>query len=652
MTKNLNLKSMRYLTDIKNILSELRKTTKRKPKIPIADKTSQKSNYDKKKDSDLLDIRVKELESENSILAKYNEKKDYFQDTGNLGKLLKSKDTKINELKKKVLELERSETEARLKNEELDKKHFETIKEMKEYSNELKKSFEDEIEKMKIEQNKKLVEILDTAANLDTVEEREEQSRKEAEKLRNEYGQLVRNAEKEFEEKISHVSQTYELKIEENVQNSERMKNKLQSKISSLEMEKESDRQRFDNEISNYKKWQDQQEIQNQKIQERLIFLESELKDKYVLEQRVKEYKEDHFQLKGKVLDLQNSIQVFVRVKPLLIPDVNNQAQKYILKGNSIVSTQQEKTTVFNFDKVYLPLTSQSEVFHDVSYLCHGFLQGYNICVFAYGQTGSGKTHTIMGNLETKGLIPRAIEYIYKYLDEMEYDSFQEQHVLATRNQDQISSQGSSTFSYKLELKILEIYNETVRDMIKNKEIKNNELENPGYEVIDRHDILRLIEKSSETRRTEATNCNKYSSRSHTVYTLKLVQQRKKPTGHHDEIISMLNFIDLAGSERVSISGVEGARLKETQNINKSLLNLRIVFHHLINKSDYIPYRDSKLTWILKSSLENKSKTVMLLNVSIEEKDCNETICSLRFGQVAGNVEVGKSVKGITKEIE
>ncbi|ELQ75954.1 Kinesin (KAR3 subfamily) [Trachipleistophora hominis] len=233
---------------------------------------------------------------------------------------------------------------------------------------------------------------------------------------------------------------------------------------------------------------------------------------------------------------------------------------------------------------------------------------------------GAGKTYTMLGDNKSLGLIPRAVNSIYDELDET---------------------------NFTLELRITEIYNEKMKDLISNDNVKGNELETTSVVIRSKDEIMSYINKSIKYRATESTDCNAFSSRSHSIYSLKLKVRTKGET-----IESMLNFIDLAGSERIKESHVEGKRLKETQNINKSLLSLKIVFNSIINKEKHVPYRDSKLTYLLKSSLENKSKVLMLLNVSLDDKDYNETLCSLRFGQVVNAVYVGRGAKQLVKEIE
>lgn len=361
----------------------------------------------------------------------------------------------------------------------------------------------------------------------------------------------------------------------------------------------------------------DEKKAMEQTIQE----LEIKVEEKKALQKMVSEFKHVENRYRSKILDLQNSIQVYVRLKPKKNAfDEINDCVKYTMSGNSLISECENRKNMFEFDRILLPDCGQENVYDEICSVVHGFLQGYNVCIFAYGQTGSGKTYTMLGDDNSLGLIPRTVNSVY---DELTGKDF------------------------TLKLRITEIYNEKVRYLISNDNLTSNRLETTSVLVHSKEEIMDYIERSTKYRVTEATDCNSSSSRSHSIYSLQL-----KVKGKGETIESTLNFVDLAGSERIKESHVEGRRLKETQNINKSLLNLKIVFNSIINKDKHVPYRDSKLTYFLKGSLENKSKVLMLLNISIDEKDYNETLCSLRFGQVVSTVCTGRGAKQLVKEIE
>nr|XP_018673165.1 kinesin-like protein KIFC3 [Ciona intestinalis] len=160
--------------------------------------------------------------------------------------------------------------------------------------------------------------------------------------------------------------------------------------------------------------------------------------------------------------------------------------------------------------------------------------------------------------------------------------------------------------------------------------------------VTDLNAVNRLFEFGRSNRATASTNMNEHSSRSHAVLMV-TVTGKNKTTGL--ETIGKLNLIDLAGSERVSKSGASGDRLKEAQNINRSLSALGDVIHSLRNKQSHVPFRNSKLTYLLQDSLSKDSKTLMVVQVSPVEKNVSETVCSLSFAQRVRLVELGQASK-------
>jgi len=263
-------------------------------------------------------------------------------------------------------------------------------------------------------------------------------------------------------------------------------------------------------------------------------------------------------------------------------------------------------------------------------------LDGYNVCLFAYGQTGSGKTHTMLGNYGTDGadlgLIPRSVELIFNHAEKLK----------------------ETDWHFELEASFVEIYNETIRDLLSDSpskdkvhEIKMDKggkstfITNVTTESVETPaKIHQLIQKSMKNRSTAATNCNEQSSRSHSVFRLK-IRGTNAESGAH--LSGILNLIDLAGSERLDKSGVQGARLLETQHINKSLSALGDVIAALARRktAGHVPYRNSKLTYMLMDSLGGDSKTLMFVNLSPMEESLGESVSSLRFASKVNSVEIG-----------
>ncbi|KAF2346534.1 Kinesin motor domain, partial [Trinorchestia longiramus] len=164
--------------------------------------------------------------------------------------------------------------------------------------------------------------------------------------------------------------------------------------------------------------------------------------------------------------------------------------------------------------------------------------------------------------------------------------------------------------------------------------------------VSEREEIYSLLHTAQQHRAVAATNMNQHSSRSHSVFRMVLSGAHAK-TGTITQ--GSLNLVDLAGSERLKESGSQGARLTETQNINRSLSNLGNVIMALGQKQNHVPYRNSKLTHLLQPSLGGNSKTLMLVNVSPLDACINETVNSLRFASKVNACHVGTASKQAKK---
>ncbi|VEU20677.1 DEKNAAC101643 [Brettanomyces naardenensis] len=280
------------------------------------------------------------------------------------------------------------------------------------------------------------------------------------------------------------------------------------------------------------------------------------------------------------------------------------------------------RTLDFSFDMVFDQHSTNSEIFEEISQLVQSSLDGHNVCIFAYGQTGSGKTYT-MSNKDD-GMIPRSVKLIFERIEEVR----------------QIG------WKYEVTGQFLEIYGDNINDLMADSYLNNLDRNKAEIKHIDGKTIVtnitRIVLKSPSqvseillrvngNRMTASTRMNDRSSRSHCVLIINLIGRNER-TGQ--AVNGTLNLIDLAGSERISQSQVTGIRLRETRSINRSLSSLGDVIMSLKNRSQHVPYRNSKLTYLLQYSLGGgSSKTLMFVNVSSNVEHFNETINSLRFAE-------------------
>uniref|UniRef100_A0A8C3V540 Kinesin-like protein KIF16B n=1 Tax=Catharus ustulatus TaxID=91951 RepID=A0A8C3V540_CATUS len=311
--------------------------------------------------------------------------------------------------------------------------------------------------------------------------------------------------------------------------------------------------------------------------------------------------------------------------------------------------TGRERTKTFTYDFSYFSADSKSPnfvcqemVFKNLGMdVLKSAFEGYNACVFAYGQTGSGKSYTMMGNAGDAGLIPRICEGLFSKISEK-----------TKRNE----------ASFRTEVSYLEIYNERVRDLLRRKSSKTNNLrirehpkEGPYVEDLSKHlvqnyaDVEELMDAGNINRTTAATGMNDVSSRSHAIFTINFTQA-KFDSEMPCETVSKIHLVDLAGSERADATGATGVRLKEGGNINKSLVTLGNVISALADLSQdatnplskkkqvFVPYRDSVLTWLLKDSLGGNSKTIMIATISPADVNYGETLSTLRYANRAKNI--------------
>ncbi|KAL6522612.1 hypothetical protein OROMI_031570 [Orobanche minor] len=338
---------------------------------------------------------------------------------------------------------------------------------------------------------------------------------------------------------------------------------------------------------------------------------------------------------------MEHNVQVLIRIRPLNRMEKSNFGFSRCLKqenAQSITWIGQPETR-FMFDHVACEAIDQETLFRMVGLpMVENCLSGYNSCMFAYGQTGSGKTFTMLGEIEelevkpspNRGMTPRIFEFLFARIRAEE------------------ESRRDERLKYNCKCSFLEIYNEQITDLLDpsstnlmlREDMKNGVyVENLSeFEVHTVGDILQLLTQGSSNRKVAATNMNRESSRSHSVFTC-VIESRWEKDSATNFRFARLNLVDLAGSERQKSSGAEGERLKEAANINKSLSTLGHVIMVLVDvangKSRHIPYRDSRLTFLLQDSLGGNSKTMIIANVSSSICSAAETLNTLKFAQRA-----------------
>ncbi|KAM9046899.1 kinesin-like protein KIFC3 isoform 3-T3 [Megaptera novaeangliae] len=335
----------------------------------------------------------------------------------------------------------------------------------------------------------------------------------------------------------------------------------------------------------------------------------------------------------NELVRLKGNIRVIARVRPVTRedgegPEATN-AVTFDPDDDSIIHLlHRGKPVTFELDKVFSPKASQQDVFQEVQALITSCIDGFNVCIFAYGQTGAGKTYTMEGTLENPGINQRALQLLFSEVQEK-----------------------ASDWEYTITVSAAEIYNEVLRDLLGQEpqeklEIRlcpdgSGQLYVPGlteFQVQSVEDINKVFEFGHTNRTTEFTNLNEHSSRSHALLIV-TVHGVDGSTGLRTT--GKLNLVDLAGSERVGKSGAEGSRLREAQHINKSLSALGDVIAALRSRQGHVPFRNSKLTYLLQDSLSGDSKTLMVVQVSPVEKNTSETLYSLKFAERVRSVELG-----------
>ncbi|KAB2066288.1 hypothetical protein ES319_A09G149900v1 [Gossypium barbadense] len=349
------------------------------------------------------------------------------------------------------------------------------------------------------------------------------------------------------------------------------------------------------------------------------------------------------------------NVQVLLRCRPFSEEELRNNApqvvkcneyQREVAVSQNIAGKHFDR--VFTFDKVFGPSAQQKDLYEQaVVPIVNEVLEGFNCTIFAYGQTGTGKTYTMEGECKRSktgpngelpaeaGVIPRAVQQIFDTLE-------------------------GQNAEYSVKVTFLELYNEEITDLLAPEEISKVALEDkqkkqlPLMEdgkggvlvrgldeeiVTSASEIFTLLERGSAKRRTAETLLNKQSSRSHSLFSITIHIKEATPEGEELIKCGKLNLVDLAGSENISRSGARDGRAREAGEINKSLLTLGRVINALVEHLGHIPYRDSKLTRLLRDSLGGRTKTCIIATVSPAVHCLEETLSTLDYAHRAKNIK-------------
>jgi hypothetical protein len=364
-----------------------------------------------------------------------------------------------------------------------------------------------------------------------------------------------------------------------------------------------------------------------------------------------------------------DGILVAVRIRPLSKQELSNGVQNCcqvvgkqtvaIRKSgdaNGYLKSQMASTNEYAFDAVFGENSTQEEVYmHTAKKYIPNLIDGKNVTVFAYGATGAGKTHTMLGNTRvdaaaagtSAGIIPNAVMDVFKLID--------------------ASSSLKPDEKWSIALTYIEVYNEQVYDLLEDsgKTLSIREDQERGVVIVagateqsvaSFEEVKHFMQVGNRNRKTEATMANEVSSRSHAV--LQLTVRRtilRRETNRESVIESKLSLIDLAGSERASVTNNRGARLQEGANINKSLLALANCINALSENANggkklNVKFRDSKLTHLLKSSLEGNCNLIMIANINPSDTTQEDSQNTLKYANRAKNIKVCPGIKESAKE--
>uniref|UniRef100_A0AAV1UGA4 Kinesin motor domain-containing protein n=1 Tax=Peronospora matthiolae TaxID=2874970 RepID=A0AAV1UGA4_9STRA len=319
---------------------------------------------------------------------------------------------------------------------------------------------------------------------------------------------------------------------------------------------------------------------------------------------------------------------------------------------------------VFTFDRIMGPEETQNDVFREVEPIAQSVVDGFKACIFAYGQTGSGKTYTMEGTPSDPGLNYKIISHLFQSIQLRGAIHACEPDNKGPQDDEMNGLQTATEASvYHVQVGVLEIYNDSVRDLFNstNKALDIRHDSATGdicvpdltmTTVSSPQQTIDVLRTAQSNRVTGKTNSNMHSSRSHSIVIVQISKRRPERNeadqdpadfDADEEGCGKLYLVDLAGSERVKKSNVSGDMLREAAHINKSLSALADVMEALDKKMSHVPYRNSKLTYLLQDVLNSSCKTVMIVNVGPTIENASETFRSLQLAERVRNIVVGRN---------
>lgn len=414
--------------------------------------------------------------------------------------------------------------------------------------------------------------------------------------------------------------QTLKLRVSELEKRLEGVRHELEISESKL-VAKESDLSALQNSLKELEELREMKADVDRKNEQTAAILKLQAAQLAELEGLYKEEQALRKRYFNMIEDMKGKIRVYCRVRPLSAKEKTDNEKNIVISADEFTVEhpwKDERAKQHLYDHVFDGSATQEDVFEDTKYLVQSAVDGYNVCIFAYGQTGSGKTYTIYGTESEPGLTPRATSELFKVL-----------------------KRDNKKFSFSLKAYMLELYQDTLMDLLLPKNAKRLKLDikkdSKGMVTVENASIVHvstfeelkcIIQKGSEQRHISGTQMNEQSSRSHLILSI-VIESTNLQT--QSVARGKLSFVDLAGSERVKKSGSAGNQLKEAQSINKSLSALGDVISALSTGGQHIPYRNHKLTMLMSDSLGGNAKTLMFVNVSPAESNLDETYNSLVY---------------------